>query len=988
MSSDFSPPALAKLTGATPFTPVGTTLGVNTSSVNLSNQFWGTTVNNEVRMFRGETNAVNATPARVLVWPGAMAGEDYNPLTDTHYDTYSGAPIHALTSEVQFVRMCKATHCIAIVQVPAEVDNPGLAEQIVNYTEVNLSFVPTYWMIGNEPELWSHWQVPWRDWPNQSTPGPDPTQFGHEVLAYVKAIRAVDNTTPILGLPASGCTCGFWTFEQWISGVLNVTGPKIQAVAFHEYPAGWLGTGDGSLHDFYGTIQSDAGIPLRIAGARQAVQSSCHACNVSVFISELGSALSWSAYGQYAIGFSGALSLASLLTQSMSLNVTNVDLFATELATKNSWFDTTGHARVDYTLYTGILNHLGPQAFSVNVPGLDKTLYAIATLAPKDQGRQDLLVVNDNITHAVSFAPQFAGSSHSSPVEAWSWNGSIHDTQFNSTTWVEPFTPNPVPHEFSGGLPSTYILPPQSMVLFEGYPSGAVYVRVLESGVPAPTPWYASVGPTFYTTTAGNISLLLPTGWYAVGSTGIPLPIGGNESLPSEQLGPHVASPTYIGGPYTNVTIDFVTQWRVNVTPSPGDGGTVLPNVGWWDANTSLNLTATPALGFAFVGWSGWGPGNQSGAERTITVVPTGRIVEKARFVVGKQVLVVESGLAPGLPWSVTVRDFTTNSSSTNLTVYETPGTYGFSLSSVPGYRNIPRNGGFTVTNGSNVVRVRYDLITPPPPAFPVTFVVSGLPASLAVSVTVRNNSQAVGSSPMFVLINGTYAYRVAYVAGYHPNVPVKTFLVRGGPLTIDIPFVQTMYRVTWLANGTRDGLNWSVQVNGQSILATSAWVWTPLPNGSYSYSIALPANFSASPRTGGFVVGGLATTIPLYFNLQEFRAWFEATGPGASAIWSVRFGNVTEMASVNGTSFLAANGSYTFDVHAPPGYFASPSHGTLTVAGPASPTMIQFDLSSDRPSAALVAALMSGALGTSIWIGASIFAGFATFRFLRNRDG
>ncbi|MCI4345952.1 MAG: hypothetical protein L3K07_04290 [Thermoplasmata archaeon] len=969
-------------------TPVGVTLAVNSSSVNLSSDFWGTTMNNEVRMFRGETNAVNATPARVLVWPGAMAGEDYNPLTNTHYGTYDGTPIRALTGEVQFVRLCKATHCRAIVQVPAEVDDPGLAEQIVNYTEVNLSFVPAYWMIGNEPELWSHWQVPWKDWPNASTAGPDPTQFGHEVLAYVKAIRAVDNTTPILGLPASGCTCGFYTFEQWISGVLNVTGSKIQAVAFHEYPAGWLGTGDGSLHDFYGTIQSAAGIPSRIAGARAAVQSACHGCNVSVFISELGSALSWSAYGQYAIGFSGALSLASLLTQSMTLNVTNVDLFATELATLNSWFDPKGHPRVDYTLYTGILDHLGPEVHSVGAPGLDRTIYGVATLAPQDHGRQDLLVVNDNITHAISFSPKFAGSANSSPVEAWSWNGSIHATAVNFTTWVEPFTPNPVPHEFSGGLPGSYTLPPQSMVLFEAYPLGAVYVRVLESGVPSPVPWYASVGSTYYTTTAGNLSLLLPTGWYNVGSTGIPLPIGGNESNPSEQLGPHVSSPVYVGGRFTNLTIPFVPQWRVNVTPSPSGGGAVAPDVGWWDANSSLNLTATPALGFAFAGWSGWGPGSHNGSGRSISVVPTGRIVEKPRFVVGKEVVVVETGLPNGTPWSVTVRGFGTNSRSTNLTVYEPTGKYGFTLSSVPGYRSIPRNGTFTVTNGTNVVKVRYDLITPPPPVFGVLFLVSGLPTPTAVAITVRNYTQmAGGPTPEFQLINGTYAYKVGYVAGYHPSVPLKIFLVRGGPLTVTVPFVQTVYHVTWLANGTRDGMNWSVEVNGQAIAATSAWLSTSLPNGSYSYSVALPSNFSASPRTGTFVIGGFATTVPLYFNLLEFPTWFEATGLGSSSPWSVRLGNLTEAATANGSSFMAANGSYTFDVHAPPGYFASPSHGNLTVAGALPPIMIHFDLSSDRPSAALVAALVSGALGTSIWIGASIFVGFAALRAVRHRD-
>ncbi len=434
-------------------TTLNTTLSVGNLVANLSSQFWGATINNEVRVFRGETSSVNATPARVLVWPGAMAGEDYDPLTDTHYDTYSGAPIRALTNESQFVAMCKAVDCTAIVQVPAEIDDPSLAEAIVNYTEVNLSFHPAYWMIGNEPELWGHWQVPWKNWPTTYTNGPDPTQFGDEVLAYVKDIRAVDNTTPILGLPASGCTCGYYTFDQWISGVLKVTGNKIQAVAFHEYPAGWLGTGNGSLQAFYGTIQSSANIPIRMAAARAAVQSACPGCNVSVFISELGSALSWSTYGPYAIGFSGSLSLASQITQAMDVNLTNIDLFAAELATTNSWFDPTGHVRTDYALYTSIFDHLGTQAYPVNFTGLGHSLYGIDTLAPGDSGRQDLLVVNDNISHGITFTPQFAGPSGSLAVAGWSWNGSIHYTRANGTGWVEPYTTTPIPLEFPDGLP-------------------------------------------------------------------------------------------------------------------------------------------------------------------------------------------------------------------------------------------------------------------------------------------------------------------------------------------------------------------------------------------------------------------------------------------------------------------------------------------------------------------------------------------------------
>lgn len=980
--------------GAGPFSPaapapINTTLTVNHSSVNLSSDFWGTTVNNEVRMFRGESNAVNATPARVLVWPGAMAGEDYDPLANIHYDTYSGSPKHALTSEAQFVQMCKATHCRAIVQVPAEIDNAAYAAKIVNYTEVNLSFQPAYWMIGNEPELWYHWKLPWKSWASQYSTGPTPTQFGNEVVAYVKAIRAIDNTTPILGLPASGCTCGYWTFSQWISGVLNVTGPIIQAVAFHEYPAGWLGTGDGSLHDFYGTIQSAAGIPTRMIAARQAVQSACAGCNVSVLISELGAALSWSAYGQYSIGFSGSLSLASQLTQSMDFNLTNVDLFATELNTTNSWFDPTGHARADYTLYTGILDHLGTQSHSVRLPGMDRTLYGIATVAPNDQRRQDLMVVNDNITHSIAFTPRFAEFTVGAPVEAWSWNGSIHDTTSNATTWVEPYTANPVPETFSGGLPGTYLLPPQSMVLFESYPSGGTYVQVRESGVPAPAPWYASVGSTFYTTTASNFSILLPTNSYPVASVPVPLPINGDEVVPAEQLGPFVASPAQVSGAYTNITVDFVPQWRVNVTASPGVGGTVTPAVTWWNQSEPLTLTSAPAKGYAFAGWSGWGPGSTNGSGRVITLLPTGRIFEKARFVAGNEVDLAEYGLPAGTPWSVTVRGFTTSSSTTVLPVYEPPGVWGFTVTPVPGYRSLPHNGSFNSTSAWSFSKVRFVPVSPPSPTYPVAFHLSGLPGTTPVSVTVRDLTLPTGFlSPPFQLINGSYAYQPSYVAGFHPDVPTKTFVVAGGPLVIDVPFVPTMYPVTWVVSGTRPGMNWSVQLNGQPIAANSAWVSVDLTNGSYPYVIELPQNFSASPRTGMLEVGGAGITLSLVFQLVVFPTGFSATGPGADSGWWVRLGNLTRVASAGLSTFQVANGTYSFDVHPPAGEYAVPSHGNVSIAGPNPPLLIQFHPSSLRPSAALVAALSSGAVSVSLWIGAAVFGAFGTFRLLRRRDG
>jgi hypothetical protein len=133
-------------------------------------------------------------------------------------------------------------------------------------------------------------------------------------------------------------------------------------------------------------------------------------------------------------------------------------------------------------------------------------------------------------------------------------------------------------------------------------------------------------------------------------------------------------------------------------------------------------------------------------------------------------------------------------------------------------------------------------------------------------------------------------------------------------------------------------------------------------------------------------VVNGSATTLTLYFSLMQFPTLFEVSGLGGSPSWTVRLGALTQGASANRSSFMTPNGTYTFDVKAPPGYYAVPSHGNLTVSGTPAPIQIQFHLSSERPSAALIAALSSGALSVSVWIGMSILVGFATFRRLRRR--
>jgi len=60
------------------------------------------------------------------------------------------------------------------------------------------------------------------------------------------------------------------------------------------------------------------------------------------------------------------------------------------------------------------------------------------------------------------------------------------------------------------------------------------------------------------------------------------------------------------------------TKYQVNISAKPSNGGTVSPSGGEYKAGTKIEISATPAQGWKFVGWQGDYNGNSSSA--TITV--------------------------------------------------------------------------------------------------------------------------------------------------------------------------------------------------------------------------------------------------------------------------------------------------------------------------------------------------------------------------------
>jgi hypothetical protein len=980
----------------------------------LSSTFWGTTVSARARLLPGEDAIYNATPTETVVWPGGNAGDRYDPLNNLIYNS-DGTGSKPVTGEVQFIDWCRAVNCTAIIQVPAESNNFTYASAIVNYTVRTLGFQPTYWEVGNEPELWTDFgKMPWQFQSRQSG-GPSllvtPDEYALDVRNISRQIRADDPGIPIIGIAATGRPNGKGALSVWITPLIalngenvNGTGPGINAVAVHVYPAGRQTP--GGYANYYSAINGSAGLLGRLNqtkwalfnGSRQFAPGTwCYTnCRgLPILVTEIGSTLSHvTRFHNISQAFPGALDVAAEMTEAIALNLTNQDLFGSVGNLSNSWFSLQGSPRPMYTLYSEVLNHLGTIGYntSLEVPSncecdstntsLAANLYATSTVDPAFHNRADLMAVNLNLTTNVTFTPSLVGVPNGTSGELWTWQGDVASIGNLSNPQPEvPMQPEPVAQPFTVGQP--YELPPQSVALFESYPGGGHTVTVTAfnlSGLPGGIPrWYVAFdGWHLEANATSELTAFLPPGVYSVTSEPIPLnhssPLSfqNTERVPKQRLFPWIPTSLTLNGGPAELNVNFVEQWAVNVSAGPGGYVAPDPSPRWLNNSGNLPLSATAGFHHVFGFWEGFGNGSVNSTQSSVTIEPTGWVSEHAVFPFAYPVVFTESGLPTGQNWTVQVdSDFSVNgvvdyristSSATvsAISLEAANGTHQITIETVPGYRaTLPGTGGLTnssiTVNGSSVlVPVHFSKLGPPLPRYPVTFEESGLPDGTGWSITTRNVTtvqngtittvnqteqtyRSTGSSLTLYETNGSYGYTALTVPGWHAHNASDGWTVSGAGGVVNVSFFQEFYPVVWNEAGLGANLTWTVDLNSDPLPNNGSWVTTHLLNGSYSFRIPDVTSFVPSLRSGTFTVQGSEVTFPFAFNTAKSEiAFTEVVAP--TGAWSVRFGdqgnNSTTGVSGSTLSFWAANGSYTYDVEGPPGYYADPSHGTITVTG------------------------------------------------------
>jgi YVTN family beta-propeller protein len=196
-----------------------------------------------------------------------------------------------------------------------------------------------------------------------------------------------------------------------------------------------------------------------------------------------------------------------------------------------------------------------------------------------------------------------------------------------------------------------------------------------------------------------------------------------------------------------------------------------------------------------------------------------------------------ESGLPTGTPWSVRLDGVGRSGTGTNLTYAEPNGTLqAYSIGEVAGFNLTPEFGTATVNGGAIVISI---VFAAPPPSYSVTFKESGLPTGTIWSVTLGSDTLFTNRTSLtFRAANGTYAYTVALVSGFHTKHS-GSLTVSGAAVKRTLKFSVTNYTVEFTETGLPSGTRWCVTFNGsKSCLKSSSIDFVGVVNGTYSYII------------------------------------------------------------------------------------------------------------------------------------------------------
>ena len=396
------------------------------SSKGIPSSYWGVNVAAAQPFSSTDAAAVQKTPVTYLRYPGGILGEELN-YTSGVLTSNSGSHSKVAASVSQFVSSCRYMHCSAIMQLPAEINQPKTAAFYAKYVVHTLAFQPAYWEIGNAVPGWKHFGVPWSKWGSVTGPQVTPSAFATLVKNYIAAVKAVD---PAAKFVALGIAMGSSNYgKTWIETLVSVDGKQLAGVSVHSYIMGG-GPSSPTDQELFANLRGKYSLPDQVKADESYIKQACSTCTgVHLFVTEINAA-ELSTYDKLLPTFAGSLYLAAETVQGLTLRVPNLDWFAYDSSFPGSWSTGPSKWQMQYYLFSDIMSHLKNRYLPAKVTG-PTTFYAVATYA--SSSGLALLLVNVNTTTSVNVALGHAGIVVGSTVQKYAWDGSTK--QPTETNW-------------------------------------------------------------------------------------------------------------------------------------------------------------------------------------------------------------------------------------------------------------------------------------------------------------------------------------------------------------------------------------------------------------------------------------------------------------------------------------------------------------------------------------------------------------------------
>ena len=386
---------------------------------------------------------LNETPITYFRWGGG--GDNANQTTGILYSP-NGTPSGPNASDVAFVKFCRARDCQAIFSVPGEINNPGAAAVTVQYVEQTLGYHPAYWSIGNEPQSWTHYGIPWTSWRWNDESTPTPQEYAVTVQKDIAAMSLVDPGIRVIGIQSEvGGAAG----AAWLTALAKLDGPNLSAIAYHSYPAS-LAPATGSVGEFL-SVGFSHGFPTDYAATEAAVAAGCPTCHLPVFVDEYNGATDGE-YSPLVQSYPDVPLVAAAVARGLQENVSQFsffDLQSTAGLLPFGLIGQNGSVRPTFDLYAYFFRNLSVGAID-NTTILGNSSY-MAAVVGTNATTTSLLVANANAAENLDLSLNGSGFPLGSSATAWSWN---------------PSEPLPIVAEYAAGqMPSGWSIPAEGILL-------------------------------------------------------------------------------------------------------------------------------------------------------------------------------------------------------------------------------------------------------------------------------------------------------------------------------------------------------------------------------------------------------------------------------------------------------------------------------------------------------------------------------------------